>query len=179
MTIGVSQPCPGASNGLYQHSWTPAKPQHPFVSTFYPFCNSSVFFSLNLLTHWPLRDVAVILIYTFQTHSRIVAWALTAKLLSDECRRTSVMRSTLVQVMAWCCQGMANVDQFLGCHMASPCQNELTEGGIMTSSKTLDNICPEMVRKFQCLSALQLLFSQPTGTQHHTDCLQRQQDPNS
>ena len=46
------------------------------------------------LTHWPLRDVAVILkVWISNSLYRIIAWALAVKLLSCECCRTLLMKS--------------------------------------------------------------------------------------
>ena len=57
------------------------------------------------LTHWPLGNVAAILLISFFNSSyRITAGALVVKLFSSERHRTALMRSRLVQVMAWCHQ---------------------------------------------------------------------------
>ena len=56
-------------------------------------------------THWPLGDLNAILKMYF---SNLFYWLVTSDLLmimpSDECHRTLLMMSTLVQVMAWCHQ---------------------------------------------------------------------------
>ena len=54
----------------------------------------SICLGLNVLTHWSLGDVAVDLKVEFlYSLYRRVAWALSVKLLSGECHRTSLLRS--------------------------------------------------------------------------------------
>ena len=78
------------------------------------------------LTHWPLEDLAVILIvYLSNTFcGSIIYWALLVKFLSSECYRTSLMISqNLHQVIAWCCMATSQV---LWQHIASMGYNGLT-----------------------------------------------------
>ena len=86
------------------------------------------------LTHWPLKDLDAILDMQF---SHLVHWLVSSDLFmilpSDQCHRTWLMMSTLVQAMAWCCQiNWANFDTVLYHHMASLGHNELTHWGRVT-----------------------------------------------
>ena len=86
---------------------------------------------LNKLTHWPLRNVDVMLkLWISNLLYRIVACAIAANLLLGECRWTLLMRSQLCsrwwlgavkQAITW-----AKVDPDPCCHMASLYHNELT-----------------------------------------------------
>ena len=78
------------------------------------------------LTHWPLGDLAVILIVYFSNIfcGLMIYWALLVKFLSSECYRTSLMKSqNLHQVIVW--SHMAT-SQVLWWHIASMGHNGLT-----------------------------------------------------
>ena len=51
----------------------------------------------DILTHWPIGDVAVILTIIFRQihYTEIVAWTLAMKLLPSECYKTSIRRTCL------------------------------------------------------------------------------------
>ena len=82
---------------------------------------------VNVLTHWPLREVEVILqVYFSNWFYKLITWVyvLPVKLVSIEYHRTPLMisRHWFRQLFgAW-----ANVDWDLCCHMASLGHNELT-----------------------------------------------------
>ena len=72
-----------------------------YVNILFCFVFYSGAYITDISTRWPLGDVAVILKEYFSNSLyRTVAWALAVKLLSDECHRTSLMRSQ--HWFKWC-----------------------------------------------------------------------------
>ena len=63
----------------------------------------------TILTYWPLRAVEVTLqAYFLNSFYKLISWSFPVKLVLGECHRTPLMKSTLVQVMAWCRQATSH-----------------------------------------------------------------------
>ena len=118
--------------------------KHAFVKTVPYMCHKTC---LLTLTHWPLGDLNEILDKQFLNWFQwLVAEASFVKLPSDECHWT-LLKSTLVQVMAWCRQATS--------HYLSQC---------WLSSLSLYGIAgPQWVKQVLLCNPVQNQWVQPIG----------------